>query len=99
MTTLLSPEAVAMPRKAEAPIGPVLAENLLRLGYADIFVRSSELARLVAEKTGRTMSRQRISAIMNAVRVDPDTVATLAEAIGVRPEELTRSRVAAKGER
>lgn len=85
--TLLSLE---MARKAEPPIGPMIAENLLRLGYADIVVRSSELAKLVAEKTGRSMSRQRISAIMNAVRVDDQTVATLAEAIGVEPEELTR---------
>ena len=83
-----------MPRaKASAdtkPIGPLLAHNLFRLGYAEIVVKSTALAELVTKKTGRNMTRQRISALMNAVRVEPETIALLAEAIGVKPGELTR---------
>jgi hypothetical protein len=90
--TAASLEVAPMSRKAEPPVGPILAENLLRLGYADIVVRASEVSRLVSERTGKAMSRQRVSAIMNAVRVDAETVSTLAEAIGVEPEELTRKR-------
>jgi uncharacterized protein YneF (UPF0154 family) len=74
----------------EEPIGPQLMINLLRLGFADIVVRSSELANLVSEKTGKTMSRQRISQMMNAVRVEPETIETLAKALGVKPSELVK---------
>lgn len=80
------------PKKGETdagPIGPLLARNLFRLGYADIVVRSTELEGLVS-KSGGKMSRQRISAIMNAVNVKPETIAQLAEAVGVKPAELTR---------
>lgn len=83
-------EILTMASKPAGPIGPTLAKNLLRLGYADIVVRSSELSSLVASKTGTTMSRQRISQIMNAVRVEDETVATLAKAIGVKPSELLK---------
>jgi hypothetical protein len=72
------------------PIGPLLAQNLFRLGYADIVVRSTKLAELVSHNTGRTMTRQRISTLMNAVKVEPETIAILAKAIGVKPSELTK---------
>ena len=81
--------AKAKPTVAE-PIGPLLARNLFRLGFADVVVRSTELAGLVSKKTGRTMTRQRISALMNAVRVEPETVELLAKAVGVKAAELTR---------
>lgn len=71
-------------------IGPILARNLLRLGHADIVVRATDLAEKVRAKTGKPMTRQRISMLMNAVRVEEETIATLAKAIGVKPEELTR---------
>lgn len=75
---------------ADDPIGPLIMVNLLRLGHADIVVRASELSRLVAEKTGKSMSRQRISAMMNAVRVEPETIEALAKGLGVKPSELTK---------
>lgn len=75
----------------DKPIGPTLARNLYRLGYADIVVRSTDLAKLVSEKTGKSITRQRISAMMNAVRIEPDTIETLAKALGVKPSELTRA--------
>ena len=77
-------------KPADEPIGPMLARNLFRLGYADIVVRSTELSRLVSEKSGRNMTRQRISALMNAVRVEPETVELIARAVGVKPGDLTR---------
>lgn len=90
--------AIDMARKAaqppqspdDQPIGPILAANLIRLGYAKVIVQTDKISRLVCEKTGKTMSRQRISAILNAVRVTPSTIKTLADAIGVKPSELTR---------
>ena len=77
-------------KTVDEPVGPLMAKHLFRLGYADIVVRSTELSRLVSEKTGRSMTRQRISAMMNAVRVEPETVALIAQAIGVKPGELTK---------
>jgi hypothetical protein len=76
--------------KDDRAIGPLLAKNLLRLGHADIVVRATDLADKVRAKTGKPMTRQRISMLMNAVRVEDETIATLAKAIGVKPEELTR---------
>lgn len=90
-------EAIDMARKAREPqgepsepIGPILAHNLARLGYAETVVKTAEVARRVSEHTGKPMSRQRIAAILNAVRVTPETVKVLAEALGVKPSELTR---------
>jgi hypothetical protein len=42
------------------------------------------------ESTGKTMSRQRISALCNSVRIQPDTIAMLAKALGVKADELTK---------
>lgn len=81
------PESVS---GGHVPIAFLIVNNLLRLGFADIVVRSSELSALVAEKTGKPVSRQRISAIMNAVRVEPETIEAIAKGIGVKPAELTR---------
>jgi hypothetical protein len=86
-------EADQMARRAAKPpepMGPIVAENLFRLGYASIVVHSTELSNLVAENTDRTMSRQRIAALMNAVRIEPETLEVLAEAIGVDPCELLK---------
>jgi hypothetical protein len=90
--SLLLVEADSMARRSKKvdPIGPVIAENLWRLGWAVIRPKGAELSKLVAERTGRSMSKQRISAIVNAVHVEPETIATLAQAIGVDPDELTR---------
>lgn len=93
MTTVLLEAELMAPKAFEIPegaIGPQIMLNLLRLGFADIVVRSSELSALVAEKTGKSMSRQRISAMMNAVRVEPETIEALAKGVGVKPSELTR---------
>jgi hypothetical protein len=79
-------------KKAETgePIGPLLADNLYRLGYGDIVIRSAEVARLITEKTGQNFSRQRVSQLLNAVRVEPETIELLAQAVGVKPHELTK---------
>jgi hypothetical protein len=74
----------------DPPAGTVLAENLIRLGYADVVVRTTEVARLVTEKTGHAMSRQRIAHLLNAVRINPETIEVLAKGLGVEPMELTK---------
>ena len=80
------------PPRPPAPDGVILAENLARLGYAEVVVRMTEVARLVTENSGRTMSRQRVSQLLNAVRIQPGTIEVIARGLGVEPAELTRSR-------
>jgi hypothetical protein len=93
MTPLLL-EAELVARKEieidERPVGPRLVKNLFKLGYADIVVRSAEIARIVSERTGRKLTRQRISALMNAVRVEPETIELLAKGLGVKPADLLK---------
>jgi DNA-binding Xre family transcriptional regulator len=70
--------------------GPILVQNLCRLGYCEQVVRTTEISRLVAEKTGKSMSRQRIANLLNAAHITDTTLATLAEALGVKPEDLLK---------
>jgi DNA-binding Xre family transcriptional regulator len=72
------------------PVGPVLERNLFRLGKADIVVRSTEIAKDVTASTGIPMSRQRISALMNAVHIEPETIEMIAKALKVKPSELLK---------
>lgn len=75
---------------AEAPaMGPVILANLLRLGFAEVKPQAARIAKLAGSK-GRPITRQRISQIVNAVRVEPETVETIAQAVGVKPAELLR---------
>lgn len=79
-----------MPNDPSKPVGPILIRNLHRLGFADIAVRCGEIAERVAKKTGKKVSRQRISAITKAAHIEPDTLKWLAKGLGVSPKELTR---------
>ena len=72
------------------PDGSVLAENLIRLGYAETVVRTTEIARLVSEKTGKPMSRQRIANLLNAINIRQETIDQLAKGLGVDPKELMK---------
>jgi hypothetical protein len=72
------------------PMGRLLARNLFRLGKADIVVRSTEIARDVSAATGSPMSRQRISALMNATYIEPETIEMIAKALKVKPAELLK---------
>jgi hypothetical protein len=73
-----------------APMGPTLAANLERLGFAESVIKTTEVAKLVREKTGKPMSRQRIAALLNAVRITDQTLELIAKGLGVHPRELTR---------
>jgi helix-turn-helix protein len=84
--------AKSKPKPEDRPMGSVLTENLIRLGYADTVVRTTEVARLVTEKTGHKMSRQRIANLLNAINVRPETIAIIAKALGVKPSELTKGK-------
>lgn len=81
-----------MARKKAAPPtqpqGTLLARNLVRLGYGGVVVKHADVARKVAEATGKPMSRQRIAALTNAIRIEPETLETLASALGVKPADL-----------
>lgn len=93
MSVLLT-EANPMSRpkkdKTAKAIGPILKKNLYRLGYGRIEVNAVEVAKLVAAKTGKSLSRQRISAMMNAVHIEPATIDQLAKGLGVKASELTQ---------
>lgn len=88
MTPHSSPPPVPLPSPA-APMGPVLAANLIRLGYVETTVRATEVARLVTE-SGRPMSRQRMAALLNSVKIQRGTIEAIARGLGVEPEELLR---------
>lgn len=72
------------------PMGMVLKHNLRRLGLTEETVKTAEIARRVEAKTKRTITRQRISQLVNAIYIEPATIAWLAEGLGVKPEDLTR---------
>jgi hypothetical protein len=72
------------------PAGTVLAVNLIRLGFAETVVKTTEVARLVTEKTGHKMSRQRVANLLNAIKISPETFELIAKALGVEVSELTR---------
>jgi len=96
MTNATLFEADAMARKKplslpEGPIGPILWDNLKRLGYVEEVLRSNEIANRVTEKTGRKLTRQRVAQFVNAVRVNPETIEWLAAGLGVEPEDLIRT--------
>jgi hypothetical protein len=77
-------------KTTETPFGRLLTRNLARLGYADVVVRSKEVADTISQKTGKRITRQRISALLNADRVTDKTLRMLADGLGVDPSELTR---------
>lgn len=76
----------------DPPIGELIAANLVRLGYSEVRVRVqvTKISDLIRAKTGRVLSRQRVSAILNSRRVNPGTVEMIAAAVGVSPDELLR---------
>lgn len=86
--------AFVMPRPkvgtADAAIGLILAEHFIRLGYSETVIKTSEIAKLVSEKTGKSISRQRIANLLNAVRVNPETIEMIALGLGVTAKDLTR---------
>ena len=72
------------------PIGPILARNLERLGYVDKVIRVGEIAEKVRAKSSKGFSRQRMSQILNAVRVENETLELIAKGLGVKVADLTR---------
>lgn len=77
-------------QSSDLAAGTVLTDNLIRLGYAETVVRTTEIARLVSERTGKSVSRQRIANLLNAVRINPETIKLIADGLGVDPAELMR---------
>jgi plasmid maintenance system antidote protein VapI len=75
-------EVVAM--ADEPDDGLLLRDNLIRLGFKETTVKVSE----VAERVG--LSRQRVSALLNARRIMPETIERIAKGLGVSPKELTK---------
>ncbi len=75
------------------PDGEVLAENLMRLGYVRTIVAATDVTKVVTERLGkheRTISRQRLSAMLNAIHIRPETIETLAKGLGVKAAELMK---------
>ncbi len=76
--------------KKKLPMGVILKGNLIRLGHVAVTVTATDIANAIAKLTGKSVSRQRISALLSAANIEDETIAQLAKAIGVKPEELTR---------
>lgn len=70
--------------------GELLAANLVRLGYADLVIRTSEVADTVSERTGKKLSRQRVFNLLNSIHIRPETFEQIAKGLGVKVSELTR---------
>jgi len=77
-------------RKRRVPMGETLEKNLVRLGWASTKVRVSEIAKAVEDRTGKSVTKQRISGLLNAIFIESKTIKWLAEGLGVKPEELTK---------
>jgi len=75
--------------ESPTPMGAILKANLRRLGLTEEVVKSAEIARRVKQNTKKTITRQRIAALVNAIYIEPETIAWLAEGLGVKPEDLT----------
>jgi hypothetical protein len=80
----------AKAKAARGPMGPTLKANLIRLGEIGLVVPTTSIAKRIKAAGGRTISRQRITALFNAVHIEDDTIAVIAKGLGVKPEELTR---------
>lgn len=79
------PETVGSP---DEPIGPIIANNLARLGYAETVIRISEIARAIERHTGKPCSPQGVSHVINAVRLEKTTIAKVADSLGVALSDL-----------
>ena len=78
------------PEPLPEPIGPLLATALAHAGYAERVIRLADVATLIRQKTGRSVSRQRVAQWLNAVRLNRETVTLLAQALGMSLEDLIR---------
>jgi hypothetical protein len=72
------------------PDGVVLGRNLCRLGYCETVVKTTEVSKLISERTGRHISRQRIAQLLNAVSITPGMLSVLAKGLGVSEDELSQ---------
>lgn len=69
-------------------MGAILRENLIRLAYYEDVIKTKEIAKLVTERTGKSMSRQRIANLLNSVHITDATLETIAKALKVEPSDL-----------
>jgi hypothetical protein len=74
--------------KPEGDIGPIIEKTLIRLGHAQNVVKLTDVCRLIKERTGKTISRQRLAAILKANSVEDGTIEMIAKGVGVSPAEL-----------
>jgi hypothetical protein len=70
--------------------GPVLAANLVRLGYGKPVVRVREVAEIVTTRTGRRLGSQRLAQLINCVTIHPEMIEFIARGLDVDPDELTK---------
>jgi hypothetical protein len=81
--------AATRPKK-KLPMGVILKGNLIRLGHVAVTVPATDIANAISKLTGKSVSRQRISAMLSAPNIEHETLEQLAKAIGVKADELTR---------
>lgn len=70
-------------------VGNLIKHTLINMGYVEEpAVKLTEVSRIVTEKTGRNLSKQRLKAILEAERLAPDTLDWLALGLGISVAEL-----------
>jgi hypothetical protein len=71
-------------------VGPEYTAECERLGFIKHKLRLGEIAALIRGKNGKPWARQRLTGIINSVRVEQATIDAIAKGLGVKPSELTR---------
>lgn len=70
-------------------MGRVIEKSLISLGYVEpAKVKLTEAAKVITERTGRNLSKQRLKAILKADNLTPDTLEWLARGLDVSVAEL-----------
>jgi hypothetical protein len=85
------------PKGSDTHMGRIIAQALWTMGYVNppkpATLKVAEAARDIAERTGRNMDRRRLGQIIDAERVEPETLEWLAEGLGLTVAELVSGKI------
>jgi hypothetical protein len=89
----LAEEEMAKKRPASAPQGAmseILRHNAARLGWTETVIPYSAIAKAIQEKTGKTISRQRVATMFSSHNISDESLELLAKGMGVSVKDLIR---------
>jgi hypothetical protein len=100
MTTMLAVDGVMemgrSPSDEPSTDGTTLRRVLIDLGWSEEVVRITDVANAVTEKTGRNLSRQRLSVLLNTERIRDATLEHIAKGLGTTVDVLRGRKPARK---